>query len=297
VSASKAVAPGPGITQPQTEPEGASTTHWVEPPEPTGLIPRLARFYESHRAFLRGTTTIVVLLILWELIVGLFMKHSLAVATPSAIYREYVTLSNQGYLWKDIWTSLKEFIIGFAMAAVFGITLGLLMGGIRAFREYLDPVISGLYATPVIALGPLFILWFGIGINSKIAVVFILATLPIVINTESGIRTVDPHLIETAYAFSASRAQMFRKILLPGALPLLVTGLRLGVGRGLLGVVTGELFAAQSGLGYLSFVSSQQFNPAGVFVGITALAFAGIMSDVLLRRIEKRLAPWRSDSE
>jgi ABC-type nitrate/sulfonate/bicarbonate transport system permease component len=297
VSTSKIMAAEPGTTQPQPQSEPPSAPHWVEPPEPTGLIPRLGRFHESHRAFIRGTTTIVVLLILWQLIVGLFMKQSLAVATPSAIYHEYVALSNQGYLWKDIWTSLKEFIIGFAMAAVFGITLGLLMGGIRAVREYLDPVISGLYATPVIALGPLFILWFGIGINSKIAVVFILATLPIVINTESGIRTVDPHLIETAYAFSASRTQMFRKILLPGALPLLVTGLRLGVGRGLLGVVTGELFAAQSGLGYLSFVSSQQFNPAGVLVAITPVGFAVIFSAFLLRRIDTRLAPWRSDSE
>jgi NitT/TauT family transport system permease protein len=277
-------------------PEAQKPVRHTEPPEPSGLWPRITRFYEDHRAGLRGLTTVVVLLVLWQVIVGLFMKHSLAVATPTAVYHEYITLAREGLLWKDVWTSLKEFLIGFIMAAVVGIALGLMMGGIKAFREYLEPVVSGLYATPVIALGPLFILWFGIGINSKIAVVFILAVLPICINTEAGIRTVDPNLIETAYAFSASRPQIFRKVLLPGALPLLVTGLRLGIGRGLLGVVAGELFAAQAGLGYLIFVSSQQFNPAGVFVGITALAFAGIVSVAALKRIEKRLAPWRTES-
>jgi NitT/TauT family transport system permease protein len=270
---------------------------YEDPSGPPGLRSRIARFYEDHRAFIRGLTTVVVLLIAWEVVCRLWMKKSLAVAPPSAVYHAYIHLARNGQLGKDVVTSLKEFLIGFALAAAVGITLGLLMGGIRAVREYLEPIVNGLYATPVIALAPLFILWFGIGINSKIAVVFILAVLPIVINTETGIRTVDGHLIETAYAFSASRAQIFRKVLLPGALPLLVAGLRLGIGRGLLGVVAGELFAAQAGLGYLIFASSQLFDPAGVFVGITALAFAGIVSVALLKRVEKRLAPWRTDTE
>jgi NitT/TauT family transport system permease protein len=257
---------------------------------------RLARWHEDHRPLVRGMTTVVVVLVAWEVVCRLWMKHSLAVAPPSAVYHAYIKLARDGDLGKDVVTSLKEFVLGFALAVAVGITLGLLMGGIRAVREYLDPVINGLYATPVIALAPLFILWFGIGINSKIAVVFILAVLPIVINTETGIRTVDPHLIETAYAFSATRGQIFRKVLLPGALPLVVAGLRLGIGRGLLGVVAGELFAAQSGLGYLIFASSQQFDPAGVFVGITALAFAGIVSVWALRRLEKKLAPWRTEA-
>jgi NitT/TauT family transport system permease protein len=181
------------------------------------------------------------------------------------------------------------------MAVVVGITIGLFMGASRRVRDYLDPLVSALYATPMIALAPLFILWFGIGVNSKIAVVFVLAVLPIVINTETGIRTVDPHLVETARAFSAGRAQIFRKVMLPAALPTIVTGLRLGVGRGLIGVVAGELFAAQAGLGYLVVASSQLFNPAGVFVGITALAGAGVLAMVLLRRVERKLAPWRED--
>jgi NitT/TauT family transport system permease protein len=282
-----------GADQQQT----IQSVRYQEPAEIPGLRARIGRFHEDHRAFIRGLTTVVVLLVVWQVVCSVWMKKSLAVAPPSAVFNAYVQLARNGELAKDILTSLKEFLIGFGMAAVVGITVGLMMGGFRAFREYLEPVVNGMYATPVIALAPLFILWFGIGLNSKIAVVFILAVLPIVISTEVGIRTVDQHLIETAYAFSASRAQIFRKVLLPGALPLLVTGLRMGVGRGLLGVVAGELFAAQAGLGYLIFVSSQQFYPAGVFVGITTLAFAGIVSVALIKRVEKRLAPWRTDTQ
>jgi NitT/TauT family transport system permease protein len=258
---------------------------------------RLARLYRDNRSFVRGLTGIIVVGVVWELFVRIWMPHSISVAPPSAVYHEYVRLIRNGQLVTDIKTSGQEFLIGYAFALVLGVAIGLLMGGIRGVRDYLDPLVSALYATPVIGLAPLFIIWFGIGINSKIAVVFLLAILPIIINTESGIRTVDPHLVETARAFSAGRSQIFRKVLLPGALPQIVTGLRLGIGRGLLGVVAGELFAAQAGLGYLIVASSQLFNPAGVFVGITALAFAGIVSMVLLRRLERHLAPWRTESD
>jgi ABC-type nitrate/sulfonate/bicarbonate transport system permease component len=257
----------------------------------------IRRFYVDHRAFFRGMTSVIVLMVAWEIAARTVFKHSLAIAAPSAVFHEYVKLIKNGQLGQDIQWSAQEFVYGFIMAAIVGLFIGLFMGAFRTVREYLDPIVNAMYATPVIALGPLFILWLGIGINSKIAVVFILAVLPIIINTETGIRTVDPHLLETARAFSASRPQIFRKIMLPAALPLIVTGLRLGVGRGLLGVVAGELFAAQHGLGYRILFSSQLFNPAGVFVGITSLAFAGILSMVLLRRLEKKLAPWRTEED
>lgn len=255
---------------------------------------RLVHLLQDRRPFFRGLTSVIVLLAGWEVIVRIWMKHSLAVAAPSAIFHEYVRLAGNGQLGKDVITSGKEFLFGYLLAAGFGVTIGLVTGGLRIVGEYAEPIVSGFYATPVIALGPLFILWFGIGIDSKVAVCFILAVLPIIINTADGIRDVDPHLIETAQAFSATRTQIFIKVLLPGALPEILTGLRLGVGRALLGVVAGELFAAQAGLGFLIFASSQLFNPAGVFVGITALAFAGIVSMILLRWVERRLAPWRS---
>lgn len=257
---------------------------------------RVRRFRRDHISAIRGVTTVVVLIVAWQIVAQEFMKGSIAVASPTAIYHEYISLANSGDLWRDISASGQEFLYGFAGAVVIGILIGTAMGSSRVVRDYLDPIVNALYATPVIALGPLFILWLGIGIASKIAVVFILAVLPVIINTDTGIRNVDPHILETASAFSATRRQVFFKVMIPAALPFVLTGIRLGVGRGLIGVVAGELFASQAGMGYLVLSSSQVFNPAGVFVGITALAFAGIVSMVLLRRLERRLAPWRAGS-
>jgi ABC-type nitrate/sulfonate/bicarbonate transport system permease component len=263
--------------------------------EPKTVRSRITKLQRDHITAIRGVATVIVLLVAWQIIVKVFMKGSIAVSAPTDIYHKYVSLARSGDLGKDISASGQEFIYGFALAVVVGITIGLLMGASKAVRDYLDPVVNALYATPVIALGPLFILWLGIGMSSKVAVVFILSVMPILINTDTGIRNVDKNILETASAFSATRMQVFLKVMLPAALPLILTGIRLGVGRGLIGVVAGELFASQAGLGYLVLSSSQVFDPAGVFVGITALAFAGIVSMILLRRLERKLAPWRVD--
>lgn len=262
----------------------------------SGAIARLTAFRRRHITVLRGTLTVLVVLVLWQVIASVFMKGSIAIASPTAIVNEYVKLAKNGELGTDIATSGEEFLFGFLLAVVVGVLIGIGMGASKAVRDYIDPVINALYATPVIALGPLFILWLGIGLAAKVGVVFILAVLPIIINTDTGIRNIDANILETADAFSATKPQVFRKVMLPAALPLIITGIRLGMGRGLLGVVAGEFFASQSGLGYLVLSASQVFNPAGVFVGITALAIAGIISTILLRRIERHFAPWRVDS-
>jgi NitT/TauT family transport system permease protein len=261
-----------------------------------GVWNRLLAFRRDHIAMFRGAVTVVTVLVLWQVIVGLFMKNSIAIASPTEIVNEYANLAKSGELGKDIKASAEEFVYGFALAIVVGVLIGLVMGASRATHDYLDPIIDALYATPVIALGPLFILWLGIGLAAKVGVVFILAVLPIVINTETGIRTIDPNILETASAFSTTRPQLFRKVMLPAALPLIITGIRLGLGRGLLGVVAGEFFASQAGLGYLVLSASQVFNPAGVFVGITALAIAGVVLTYLLRMVERHFAPWRVDT-
>src|SRR6185503_6057769 len=153
---------------------------------------------------------------------------------------------------------------GFAVAAVFGISLGIAIASSDAVRDFVDPWVSAVYATPTVALAPMFIFIFGIDAPSKMAVVFLLAVFPIVINTATGIRSTDQIYIEAARSFSASRAQIFAKVLIPSALPFIVAGLRLGIGRGLVGVVVGELFGARAGLGFLILTSSQTFDTAGL---------------------------------
>jgi ABC-type nitrate/sulfonate/bicarbonate transport system permease component len=139
----------------------------------------------------------------------------------------------------------------------------------------------------------LFIFMFGIDAPSKMAVVFLLAIFPVVINTSTGIRSTDRIYIEAARSFCASRTQIFQKVLLPSALPFIVAGLRLGIGRGLVGVVIGEFIGARAGLGYLIFRSSQAFQVDAMWVGVFLLAGTGVVAVLVLQRVERRMAPWR----
>lgn len=254
--------------------------------------PAPLRWYRDNPATVRAVLSFVVVGVVWE-IAGRSGRWPLIMTPLTEIWASFTKLLSTGELQRHINISLSEFIWGFLLAAVVGITLGVLIATNDLVRDFVDPWISALYATPTIALAPVFILIFGIDIPSKIAVVFLLAVFPIVINTTTGIRTTDQVYIDAARSFCASRGQIFAKVLVPSALPFIIAGLRLGVGRGLVGVVVGELFGARGGLGFLILTSSQLFDTAGLWVGVFVLAGTGIISVVLLQKLERRMAPWR----
>jgi NitT/TauT family transport system permease protein len=184
-------------------------------------------------------------------------------------------------------------LIGFVIGSIAGIAIGLAMASNERVASLLNPWVAGIYATPIIALAPLLILWFGIGIWSKVAVVVSLVIFPVIINTEAGLRATDRQLIELARSFCATRWQIFSKVSLPAALPFIMAGLRLGVGRGLIGVVVGELFGARAGLGFLVVQSAEAFNMPRLFAGVLVLAAAGIVLTSGFQALERRLVPWR----
>jgi ABC-type nitrate/sulfonate/bicarbonate transport system permease component len=252
----------------------------------------LLRFYRDNTGAARALLSFIVVGALWELF-GRLGVWPLVMAPLTKIFESAAKLWVAGQLQRHILISLNEFVWGYALAAAFGIGLGLLIATNDVVRDFVDPWISAIYATPTVALAPLFIMVFGIDTPSKIAVVFLLAFFPIVINVSTGVRATDRVFIEAAHSFCASRGQIFLKVLLPSALPFIVAGLRLGIGRGLIGVVVGELFGARGGLGYLVFTSSQLFDTAGLWVGVFILAGTGILSVVVLQKVERRLAPWR----
>src|SRR5207248_10566925 len=164
----------------------------------------------------------------------------LILAPISEIWLKFLQLAVTGELQRHILVSLNEFIVGFAVAAVVGVSLGIAIASSDKVRDFVDPWVSAVYATPTVALAPMFIFIFGIDAPSKMAVVFLLAVFPIVINTATGIRSTDQVFIEAARSFSANKLQIFQKVLIPSALPFIVAGLRLGIRRGLVGVVVGE---------------------------------------------------------
>ena len=254
--------------------------------------PFLLRWYRDNRSLARSLFSFLVVGIAWEL-AGRSGNWPLLLAPLSDIAAKFVKLASTGELQRHILVSLNEFIVGFAVAAIIGISLGVGIATSETFKDLVDPWVSAIYATPTVALAPMFIFIFGIDAPSKMAVVFLLAVFPIVINTATGITSTEQVYLEAARSFCASRRQIFTKVLIPSALPFIVAGLRLGIGRGLVGVVVGEFIGARAGLGYMIFRSSQGFEIDAMWAGVFLLAGTGVLSVLLLQKVERRMAPWR----
>ncbi len=247
------------------------------------------------RGFGVGALSILGGLLIWEAVSRLFVDNSLFLAAPSQILLAIGKLAGNGQLARHIEVSSAEFALGYGIAAVMGVALGLLMAESDRAKQILQPWVSGLYATPTIALGPLFLLWLGIGIWSKVVVVITLVLFPVVINTEAGLRTTSERLIETLRSFGATRRQIFFKLSLPSATPFVLVGLKLGIGRGLIGVVVAELFGSRAGLGQLISQSADAFNMPNLFAAVVILAGAGIAMTAGFNWLERRLVPWTKD--
>jgi ABC-type nitrate/sulfonate/bicarbonate transport system permease component len=185
--------------------------------------------------------------------------------------------------------------LGFALSIAVGVPLGLAMGRSPLISTIIEPFVAALYASPQVAFLPLLIIWLGIGITSKVALVFLGSFIIMVVNTEAGVAQVDPRLIETARSFTANERQILVKIVLPGALPFILAGMRLAIGRSLVMVVVAEIYASNKGLGYLIFQAGGLYDTAQVFVGVGVLAAAGVTLTALLRHLERKLAPWQVD--
>jgi NitT/TauT family transport system permease protein len=259
-----------------------------------------ARSPSANRSRLRryepaliGIGSVLLFLIVWQAVASARLVPPLFLPGPLDIVDAFVVLFGQGQIWNDIWVSGQELLYGYGLAVLIALPLGLLMGWYRRLNYALDPFISFFYSTPRVALLPLLILWFGIGIWSKIAVVFLGSFFPIVINTIAGVRNLDAGLIMTSRSFGATDAQIFRTLALPGSVPFILAGLRLGVGHALIGVVVGELVAAQAGVGLMMARAGATFQTSKVFAGLIIVAGTGIILTGILQRIERRFQAWK----
>jgi NitT/TauT family transport system permease protein len=246
-----------------------------------------------RRAMRRSITSLIVILIAWELLGRYVLTNRLFFVPISSVAVAAVQMWQAGTLQTDIIASFSAVGYGMVLAIVAGIAIGILSGASQAFREYTDAIISALYATPLVAIAPILILWFGIGPPSKIAVVFLMAIFPILINTAAGVRNTDVSYIEVARSFGATRAQIIWKVMIPAAVPFVVTGIRLAIGRAIVGVVVGELFGARAGLGFLIFTAGQTFDVPQLFVGVITLAVLGMVLTFGMKWIENWIARWR----
>lgn len=252
-----------------------------------------ARTFKKYDNWILGGTAVILFLALWEWAGTSGAINPLFTSSPSRVVNAFVRLSAEGELGHDVVVSGLEFVYGFGLAIIIGIPFGILMGWYRTFNAVLEPFVNFFYATPRVALLPLMIIWLGIGINSKIAIVYLGAIFAILINTITGMHALDEQLIKAARSFGASDMQIFRTIAMPGSVPFILGGIRLGLGHALVGVVVGELYAATAGVGYLIAVAGNTFQTDKVFVGVVIIAAAGMFITAVFKRIEDHFESWR----
>ena len=208
------------------------------------------------------------------------------------IAKGYELFAN-GTIWEHMWFSLTNFIIGFVISVALGVVIGIPMGWYKSVSKTFDPLLSGVYATPLIALLPLIIMMFGLGAISKIIMTVLAAVFPILINTMAGIANTDHRLITMARAFGAKDSTIFLKVSVPGSLPYIAAGMRVALGRALVYIVVAEQYGAATGLGYLSSVAAQRFQMAAMFVPIVIIAALGAGLNELLKMVETHLEKWK----
>ncbi len=262
-------------------------------PAATGPLPRFRGWTFRPRVSIQ-VASLVGGLAAWETIAQLELVEPLFLPKLSDILQDLWKLISSGQLNEHLWVSGQEFGAGILLAIAVGVALGLAMGTSQRVDRALIWWVSGFDAIPRIAFTPLLIVWFGIGLASKIVLVFLSALFPITLATAAGVRTTSRELLEMADSFGIPPDMRFRSVILPAAVPFIVTGIRLGIARGLVGIVVGELFAARAGIGYLLATAGASFSMVRVFAMVIVLAVAGITLTTLARALERRFDSWRA---
>lgn len=273
----------PGNQPPVTD-SASGDTRDVE----TVGVPARAR----SRDWIIRLVSMVTVLVGWELMARDI--SSLFMPSPSEIVKAAGALIASGELFMALESSLQTLLFGFILATVVGVSLGLFIGRYRIVDAATDWLVNALYATPLISIMPLVILWFGLGDAAKLFIVTLLAVFPIIINTSAGVRNVPQALLDVGTAFAASERQAFMKIILPAAVPYMMTGLRLGVGRAIIGMVVAEFFTAITGLGAVIVKYGNNYDTPSMFVPVLVLMVLGVLLTSMVRRLEEKFAPWRS---
>jgi NitT/TauT family transport system permease protein len=236
---------------------------------------------------------LVVFLGLWQLVVAVGLVDAFWISTPALIAQELWHLLESGALASDVAVTIYEALVAFVISSVLGIICGLLLARSPFWDDVLAPFVLALNSLPRVALAPLIILWFGIGVMAKVVTAFTLVFFILLVNTLGGAKNVDNDIITIARLMGASERDILWKVTFPSALPWIFTGLNLGLTYSLLGVIVAEILASNHGLGYLIAASAASFNTAGVFAGLITLAVVAWLFSLLMRKVEARLLRWK----
>jgi NitT/TauT family transport system permease protein len=253
-----------------------------------------ARPWRQH-LILNGWRLLLTALLLaaWE-IAASTVTTPFWISQPSRVFDRLLALTASGLLFWHVWATLQAAMLGLALGGVVGVGLGLLLGAYPRIASVLDPLLMGLNSLPRVALAPLFIIWFGIGLPSKVILAFSLVVFPVLINTYQGVRGVDRDLVEMLRTMQASPWMIARRVTIPSTLPWIFAGLRIGLGMSLIGAVVGELVGSSRGVGYYVEAAAANFDTTGVFAGLVVLMILTVVLSELMKLVEARLFRWKS---
>ena len=255
---------------------------------------KLYKFYLSQEKKILGAAGVTIFLIVWELVGNVLqLINPMFMSAPSLIAKAAIDLFSSGEIYNDLYISGTELLGGYLLSAAVAIPFGIMVGWYKKMSYIFDPFINAMNATPRVALLPLVIIWLGIGILSKVGIIFLGAVFPILINSRDGVKTTPLNLLNAARSFGASEWMIFKAVVLPSTIPFILSGLRQGLGRAIVGVMVGELYAATAGIGFMITVAGATFQTDKVFVGVLVFALTGMIGTEILAKIEKRFDKWR----
>ncbi|HVR17194.1 MAG TPA: ABC transporter permease [Candidatus Limnocylindrales bacterium] len=255
---------------------------------------KLYKFYLSQEKKILGAAGVTIFLIIWELVGNVLqLINPMFMSAPSLIAKAAIDLFSSGEIYNDLYISGTELLWGYLLSAAVAIPFGIMVGWYKKMSYIFDPFINAMNATPRVALLPLVIIWLGIGILSKVGIIFLGAVFPILINSRDGVKTTPLNLLNAARSFGASEWMIFKAVVLPSTIPFILSGLRQGLGRAIVGVMVGELYAATAGIGFMITVAGATFQTDKVFVGVLVFALTGMIGTEILAKIEKRFDKWR----
>ena len=246
------------------------------------------------RRWMLRLLSLAVVLSAWQLLGA--RVNPMLLSTPTQVFAAAMEMLSDGELPTAMAVSSAVVLAGFGLAMVVGIPLGLAMGRSRVVEHVLDPYVNALYVVPRIALIPLIIVWFGLGVRAQVAVVFGTTVFPILLSTFSGVRNVSPQLIEAVRVHGASEMQVFSKVILPASVPFVMSGLRLGIGQAIIGMVVAQMFLGMQGMGYMLVNYGNRFATSHVLAVVLALALLGLLMTEFVKAVERRFSHWRSDA-
>jgi ABC-type nitrate/sulfonate/bicarbonate transport system permease component len=242
---------------------------------------------------LRLAFSLALFVVIWHVVALYIVRNRLLIVPPAEVATALREEISSGSFAKHFGTTVGELAIAFPLAVVGGMIIGAILAGSRPVRQTLDPILTALYSLPIVALAPLFTAGLGFGMSSKVAIVVLMAIFPIITNTDAGLRSADPALIEMSRSFGGARRQVLRTVTMPHSVPFIISGIRVAFARALVGVIVAEFFGAVAGFGFAIAAAAQSYQTARLLGYVVVLGVIGLLASIALSALERRIAPWR----